>query len=80
MRGIYPDYIGPTQRASHYPNWIDRLTENDVVINEEPGYTIPDPGGPSGERPYYDTPLSAQIKREDEEILAMIMAAIRIIQ
>lgn len=77
MNGIYPDYVGPTIEArwvSLYPDWVGNgLFEIEVEV----------PGG-SGSKGARDdlksTALGRRLIREDEELLAIIMAAMRTMQ
>jgi hypothetical protein len=83
--GIFPHWTGPTteyRQASIYPDWMA------VVVIEEPekpGIGIPSPGGPDAESRYYDRYaepedlLMAQIRREDEEILSIIVISMEVL-
>ena len=85
MNGIFPDYIGVTEDdvfQSLYPDWMAVVTVEEPT---EPGIGIPDPCGPSASR-YYDSytepeeQLMAQIRREDEEILSIIVISMEVLQ
>lgn len=75
--GIYPDYVGPTIASrfkSLYPDWLgDNFFEIEV---EEPA------GGGSQQRvdDLKNTRHGRRLIREDEEVLAVIMAAMRVMQ
>jgi hypothetical protein len=77
MNGIYPDYVGPTieyRFRSLYPDWVGyNLFE----------ITVETPGG-SGSKRQSDnlksTALGRRLLREDEEVTAVILAAMRILQ
>lgn len=74
MNGIFPDYIGQSVEARHgalFPDWIG-TGEIEVIVE------VPAGGGSKGKagRDAYELRLI----REDEEILALIMMAIRIMQ
>jgi hypothetical protein len=77
MNGIFPDYVGPTVQhrlASLFPDWVGN-GGFEVIVEV--------PGG-SGSKKIRDSrasdPMLAQLIREDEEILAIVMVAMRIMQ
>ena len=74
MNGIYPNYIGPERVNSAYPTWITPLGDFIVIDETDRG------GGGSGKTSYPTDPALVLARREDAEILAMIMCAIRVIQ
>lgn len=74
MNGIYPRYIGPTQRSSAYPNWIDPDGTFIVIDETDRG------GGGSSKNSRPTDPALMRARQEDAELLAIVMCAIRIIQ
>jgi len=76
MNGIFPDYVGPTVEARHgalFPDWIG-TGEFEVVVE------VPGGGGSKKIKDSRATdPMLARLLREDEEILAVVMVAMRVI-
>lgn len=78
MNGIFPDFVGVTEDGvlqSLFPDWVG--TGEFVVILELPS----EDGGSSKSRDSRRSdPMMAQLIREDEELLAMVMVAMRVMQ
>lgn len=81
MNGIFPDYIGPDisyRFESLYPDWI-----GDGILD----VTVPDDddafeggGGKSKIEKLEESAHGRRLLREDQEIMAIIMVATRVIQ
>lgn len=87
MNGIYPDYVGPDMAyryVSLYPDFVGVLYDIEVISRPSTETTSVGGGG-LRVRTYTDIPeekinkktadIRAQLLREDEEILAIIVKA-----
>ena len=77
MNGIFPNFTGSTGEPclSLYPDWLGD-SFFDVTITRSSGGTY----GINKRKQVEKDPLLAQQLREDEELLATVMVAMRVLQ
>lgn len=77
MNGIFPDYVGPSVEFRHHSLYPDWVTPGQIEVE------ITETGG-SGSKAKADdlraTAHGRRLLREDDEIMAVIIAAMRVMQ